>query len=523
MRLIRDASVSAITAGFLAVLISYSGPLLIFYQAGQSAQVAPDMMASWVWGISMGAAVSGIFLSWALKVPVVTAWSAPGTALLVTLFPVLSLHQAVGAYLVAGVVILAIGVSGYFDKAIKSIPRGIAYGMMAGILFQFGAGAFKAASTMPLMAFSMIAAYVVLKRFSPRYFLVLVLLVGMALAVLVGGASLSGVQLGLTRPIFIEPEWTVGSTLSLALPLVLVSLTGQFLPGMAILHGAGYRTPARPIIAVTGLVSLGVAFVGGITIVIAAITAALCTGKDAHDNPDKRYVAGIANGVFYLIGGTFAGTIISLFTSLPKAFVAVLAGLSVGLPASVETMAQALAAQFVARTTPGAADSESGQAATEFATVDVASLELVQPRSVGVEHVELHALAQLQLEPFLASLGVNTVTRRIMLMQVAAPGSELATWGWLNETSALPELLELSLTDLSLMRLYRSANVLVKHQASIAAHLFARVQDLFSFAPTVTPYDLANTYFEGDMAGKHGTWHGGSQPTADVCAQSIQP
>ena len=328
MRLFRDASVSSVTAGFLAVLISYSGPLLIFYQAGQAAHVSPDMMSSWVWGISMGAAVSGIFLSWAMKVPVVTAWSAPGTALLVTLFPGLSLQQAVGAYLTAGVVMLAIGASGYFDRAIKSIPRGIAYGMMAGILFQFGAGAFKAAGSMPLMAFSMIAAYVVLKRFSPRYFLVLVLLAGVALAMLVGGADLSGVRAEITRPIFIQPEWTWGATLSLALPLVLVSLTGQFLPGMAILHAAGYRIPARPIIAVTSLVSLGTAFTGGITIVIAAITAALCTGKDAHDDPDKRYVAGIANGVFYLIGGTFAGTIISLFTSMPRAFVAVLAGLA---------------------------------------------------------------------------------------------------------------------------------------------------------------------------------------------------
>lgn len=328
MRLLKDASVSSVTAGFLAVLISYSGPLLIFYQAGQSAHVAPDMMASWVWGISIGAALSGIFLSWVMKVPVVTAWSAPGTALLVTLFPGLSLNEAVGAYLIAAVVLLAIGLSGYFDRAIKAIPRGIAYGMMAGILFQFGAGAFKAASAMPGMAFAMIAAYVILKRFSPRYFLILVLLVGVSLSVLLGGASLSGVHLALTEPRLIEPAWTWGATLSLALPLVLVSLTGQFLPGMAILHGAGYRVPARPIIAVTGLVSLGVAFAGGITIVIAAITAALCTGKDAHDDPDKRYVAGIANGAFYLIGGSFAGTIIALFTAMPGAFVAVLAGLA---------------------------------------------------------------------------------------------------------------------------------------------------------------------------------------------------
>jgi benzoate membrane transport protein len=327
MMLTKDWSISAITAGFLAVLISYSGPLIIFYQAAQVANMPTEMVASWVWGISIGAAVSGILLSWLLKAPIVTAWSAPGTALLVTLFPSITLGEAVGAYLIAALIILAIGISGYFDKLIRYIPRGIAYGMMAGILFPFGANAFKSAGSMPLLTFGMIAAYLLLKRFYPRYFLILVLLVGIALAGFTG-TDLSSVEISLTRPLFTAPEWSFSATLSLALPLVLVSMTGQFLPGMAILHGAGYKIPARPIIAVTSLASLVVAFFGGITIVIAAITAALCTGKDAHENPDKRYVAGIANGVFYLIGGSFAGSIVLLFTALPKAFVAVLAGLA---------------------------------------------------------------------------------------------------------------------------------------------------------------------------------------------------
>jgi len=195
--------------------------------------------------------------------------------------------------------------------------------------------------------------------------------------------------------------------------------------------------------------------------------------------------------------------------------------LPVGLPESVETMAQALAAQFVARAPLAAEDSGGGKGVAEFATVDVASLDLVQPRSVGVEHVGLHALAQLELEPFLASLGINAVTRRIILMQVvarmAAPGSELATWGWLNETSALPELLELSLTDLSLMRLYRAADVLVKHQAAIETHLFERVKNLFSLAPTVTLFDLTNTWFEGDMTGNAQAKRGHSKEKRSDC------
>ncbi|WP_429338043.1 benzoate/H(+) symporter BenE family transporter [Paraburkholderia atlantica] len=323
-----DWSVSAIVAGFLAVLISYAGPLVIFFQAAQAAHMPNEMVASWVWGISIGAAVSGIFASWKLKVPVVTAWSAPGTALLVGLFPALTLHQAVGAYLSAAVIILLIGISGYFDRMVRSIPKGIACGMMAGILLQFGTHAFKAAASMPALAFGMIGAYIVFRRLLPRYCIVLVLLTGTVFAIALGAAHLGALPLQVTRPIFIQPEWTLSSTLSLALPLVVVSLTGQFLPGMAILRVSGYHTPARPIITATSIASIGVAFFGGITIVIAAITAALCTGKDAHDDPDKRYIAGIANGVFYLIGGTFAGAIVALFTMLPKEFVAILAGLA---------------------------------------------------------------------------------------------------------------------------------------------------------------------------------------------------
>ncbi|MDH6642499.1 benzoate membrane transport protein [Ralstonia sp. GP73] len=323
-----DWSLSAVAAGFLAVLISYAGPLVIFFQAAQAAHVPDAMVASWVWAISIGAAVSGIYASWRWKAPVVTAWSAPGTALLVSLFPGLSLNEAVGAYITAAVVILLIGVSGTFDRLMRLIPKGIAAGMMAGILFQFGTHAFAAASAMPVLAFSMIAIYVVGRRWWPRYCIVVVLLAGIALAMTLGLTHFDGVTLEFTHPVFIAPHWALSSTLSLAIPLVVVSLTGQFLPGMAVLRGSGYDIPAKPIMTATSVASISVAFFGGITIVIAAITAALCTGKDAHDDPSRRYVAGIANGVFYLIGGTFAGAIVMLFAALPKPFVAILAGLA---------------------------------------------------------------------------------------------------------------------------------------------------------------------------------------------------
>ena len=324
----KDISVSAVTAGFLAVLISYAGPAVIFFQAAQSAQVSNEMMASWIWAISIGSALTSLLLSWWFRVPAVTAWSAPGTALLVTLFPELSLNQAVGAYLTAALAVFLIGVSGCFDRLVRAIPKGIASAMMAGILFQFGVGAFKAVEAAPALALGMIGAYLLLKRLFPRYCLVLLLLVGVALAVGLGGTRLPSPALSLVVPQFIAPQWSWSATLSLAVPLVLVSVTGQFLPGMAVLRNAGYDVPARPLIATCGLASAAVACFGGITIVTAAITAALCTGKEAHEDPARRYVAGMANGLFYLFGGSFAGTLILLFSAMPKAFVAVLAGLA---------------------------------------------------------------------------------------------------------------------------------------------------------------------------------------------------
>lgn len=323
-----DWSISATVAGFLAVLISYSGPLIIFFQAAQRAHVSTNMMVSWIWGISIGAAVSGIYLSIKYKTPVITAWSAPGTALLVTLFPNVSLNEAVAAYITSAIVIFLIGFTGYFDKLLKWIPQDVAAGMMAGILFQFGIGLFTASDSMPFIVFSMLIVFLIAKRLMPRYTMIWVLAAGVLLSLILGKMNPVDVSFSLAIPQWISPEWTWNSTLNLAVPLILVSLTGQFLPGMAIMKLSGYDTPAKPIITVTSIASLAVACVGGITIVLASITAALCMGKDAHELKEKRYIAGIANGIFYILGGLFAGSIVMLFSLLPKELVAALAGLA---------------------------------------------------------------------------------------------------------------------------------------------------------------------------------------------------
>lgn len=324
----RQGSLTAWVAGFLAVLISYAGPLVIFVQAAHAGQVPQAQLVSWVWGISMGAGVSGLLLSWWFRMPIITAWSAPGTALLLSLFPAVGMPEVVGAYLMAAVILIVIGVTGCFEKILAFIPKGIAAGMMAGILFQFGVQAFRSSVGAPLMVFAMLAAYLAGRRWWPRYGIVVVALTGFAVAFAGGRTELGALHLELAQPVFIAPHFSLGMFFSLTVPLVLVSLTGQFLPGMAVLQLAGYHPPTRAVVTGTALASLLTACFGGITIVLAAITAALCTGKDAHPEPGRRYIAGIANGVFYLIGGTFAASIVTLFAAFPKELIAALAGLA---------------------------------------------------------------------------------------------------------------------------------------------------------------------------------------------------
>ena len=326
--MLKDLSISTIIAGLMAVLVSYSGPLAIFFQAAQNAGISVEMMTSWVWAISIGAAVTGIALSLWFKIPVITAWSAPGTVLLVTLFPQLSINEAVAAYITAAVIIFLIGITGLFDRVVQMIPKGVAAAMMAGILFDFGLGAFRALDSVPLVTSVMILGFVLFKFVSRAYFLVLMVVLGVVLSITALDANLSQLEWRLASPMLIMPEWSWSSTLGLALPLVIVSLTGQFLPGFTILKASGYRFASRPIVSMLSLVSIPTAFFGGITTVIAAITASICTSPDAHENPDKRYWAGVANGVFYLIGGILAGSIVLFFTSFPSEMIAIIAGLA---------------------------------------------------------------------------------------------------------------------------------------------------------------------------------------------------
>jgi benzoate membrane transport protein len=326
--LMRDFSLSAAVAGFIATIISYAGPLVIIFQAADAAHMPRELLSSWVWAISIGSALLGIGLSLRYRVPIIIAWSAPGSALLVALLPGISMNEAVGAYLLSSLIIFLVGISGAFDRIIGKLPGAIAAAMLAGILLRFGTGLFVSLQGKPGLVLAMFATYLVCKRLLPRYAVMAVLVVGCAIAMLTGQLHSEALVIGLATPVWITPQFSLGATLNVALPLVMVALTGQFVPGMAVLRASGYATPASPIIASSALGTALLAPFGCHGLNLAAITAAICTGREAHEDPRKRYVAGVVGGLCYLVLGIFGATLVSLFAAFPKELIAALAGLA---------------------------------------------------------------------------------------------------------------------------------------------------------------------------------------------------
>ncbi|WP_226418719.1 benzoate/H(+) symporter BenE family transporter [Dechloromonas denitrificans] len=315
-------------AGLISVIVNYGGTFILVFQAAKVAGLGPELTASWIWSISIGVGVTGLFLSWITREPIITAWSTPAAAFLVTALAATPYAEAVGAYLISAAAFVVLGASGYFEKLIRLIPPGVAAGLLAGILLQFGIGAFGGVNIEPLLAGLLIVAYVVLKRFSARYAVVGILLLGLAFLLSQGRIDLSGLRLQLAAPLFTMPVFSLNALLSVALPLFLITLSGQYMPGMLVLRNDGFRTSANPIVTVTGLGSLLMAPFGSHAFNIAAITAAICTGKEAHEDPAKRWVAGIAAGIFYILVGVFGVTLVAVFMAFPATFISTLAGLA---------------------------------------------------------------------------------------------------------------------------------------------------------------------------------------------------
>ncbi|MBT2368254.1 benzoate/H(+) symporter BenE family transporter [Streptomyces sp. ISL-10] len=326
--LLRDASLSAVLAGLVAVVVSYSGPLVIVLAAASAGHLSAGQTSSWLWAISIGSGLTCIALSLRTRMPVITAWSTPGAALLVTSLGAYPYEEAVGAFLVTGVVITLVGLTGVFGRLMRLIPGPVVSAMLAGILFSFGTGVFASLGTGPWIAGAVLVGYLLAKRWLARYAVLVTLAAGVAAAAASSRIDIRLDRIELVRPVFTAPDFSLASLIGIAVPLILATLASQNAPGMAVLSASGYRPDDRLLIGSTGLVSTALAPFGSHAVNLAAITAAICTGPEAHRDPRRRYVAGVSCGAFYLIVGAFGSTLVVLFAGLPKELVAAVAGVA---------------------------------------------------------------------------------------------------------------------------------------------------------------------------------------------------
>ncbi|EQA3419386.1 benzoate/H(+) symporter BenE family transporter [Cronobacter dublinensis] len=318
----------AVIAGFVAVLVGYASSAAIIWQAATVAGATPAQTAGWMTMLGIGMGVSTLALSLWYRAPVLTAWSTPGAALLATSLSGSNLHEAVGIFMCASALIVICGATGLFARLMKIIPPGLAAAMLAGILLRFGLQAFGTLEGHFALCAAMLGAWLVSKAFAPRYAVVAALLAGVAVCLWQGEVNTGALHFAVAPPEFVAPTFSLASLLGVGLPFFLVTMASQNAPGVATLQASGYRVPVSPLMVTTGLLALLLAPFGVFSICIAAITAAICQSPEAHPDHDKRWIAAVMAGLFYLLAGVCGGSIGALMTALPTPWLQTLAGLA---------------------------------------------------------------------------------------------------------------------------------------------------------------------------------------------------
>ncbi len=342
MQFFKDISPSAFTAGFVAVLVGFTSSVAIVFQAALAFNATPELIASWMWALGIGMGLCSMIPSLWLKKPVMVAWSTPGAAVLATAGAAgtvggavgFTMNEAVGAFMVCAVLITLCGVTGWFERVMNRIPMAIASALLAGVLARFGLQGFTAAQTALPLVLTMLLAYLCGRRWVPRYAVPLTLVVAILFVAITEGMTWANVSFSPVVPIFTAPRFTWSAIISLALPLFVVTMASQNLPGVAAMQAAGYAgtgtggIPISKIITLTGLATLVLAPFGAFALNLSAITAAICMGKEAHPDPAKRYTAAVSCGAIYVLIGIFGAAITGVLTAFPKELVAAIAGLA---------------------------------------------------------------------------------------------------------------------------------------------------------------------------------------------------
>jgi benzoate transporter len=328
VRLWRDQSVSAIAAGFVTVLVGFASSAAIVFQAAQAMGATPGQTASWMWALGLGMGATCIVLSLRWKMPVVTAWSTPGAAMLVTSAAGVPMAEAIAGFLLSAALITLAGFSGIFERLLGRVPLSLASGMLAGVLLRFCVDAFGSIQTQPLLVLGMLVVWLASRRLWPRYAIILTLAAGMVVAALTAQLDVGQLRLELARPEWTTPRLSLAAVLGVGLPLFVVTMASQNVPGVAVIRASGYPVPVSPVIGWTGVATLLLAPFGAFALNLAAITAAICMGPEAHADPARRYMASVWAGIFYLLVGLFGATVAGLFAAFPHALVLAIAGIA---------------------------------------------------------------------------------------------------------------------------------------------------------------------------------------------------
>ena len=321
---------SAASAGFVAVLVGFTSSVAIVFQAALALGATPAQISSWMWALGLGMGLCSLLPSWWLRKPVMVAWSTPGAAVLATAGANggFGMAEAIGAFIVCAALITLCGLTGWFERVMGRIPLALASALLAGVLARFGLDAFVAMQSAFMLVLVMLLAYLAGRRWWPRYAVPLVLAAGTLCAGLQGRLQAGTVQWGLTWPVFTAPEFTWRAAISLALPLFVVTMASQNLPGVAAIRAAGYAMPISKIITLTGVATLILAPFGAFALNLAAITAAICMGREAHPDPARRYPAAVVCGLLYCVIGIFGAAVTGALTAFPRELILAVAGLA---------------------------------------------------------------------------------------------------------------------------------------------------------------------------------------------------
>ncbi|MFI7481993.1 benzoate/H(+) symporter BenE family transporter [Kocuria sp. M1R5S2] len=327
-RLRGDWSASATLAGLVAVVVSYSGPVLVVLEAARASGLSAELTSSWVWAMSIGSGVTCAVMSLWTRQPVMVAWSIPGAALLITALGDHTFSDAVGAYVVTGVLGLLLGVTGLFGKLLNAVPRPIVAAVLAGVLLPFSVDVAAAVVENPWVAGALVVGYVLGRRFLPRYAVFAALLLGAVTAGLRGRIEPVALDLALTEPVLTMPTFSWEAIVGISIPLLIVTAAGQNAPGLAMMHSAGYEADDRLLLGASGVASVVFAPFGSHALNLAAVTAGIATSPESHPDIRRRYVAGISCGLFYIVFGMFSTPIVTAFSAIPPGMITALAGVA---------------------------------------------------------------------------------------------------------------------------------------------------------------------------------------------------